>query len=213
MTDLQALIANAISEALKPLNDSVTKLHNEVSSLIEQVEELNEELCKKDSEITRLESLVRDGLDEREQYSRRNNLRLFGVKETQNEDTDQLVLQVAEKLKVPLLKHHIDRSHRVGKAGDNPRPIIVKFVSYAQRRDMFLSKKLLKGSQVTIREDLTRARLDLLKGAVSKYSTKAVWSSDGVVMVNVGKPRPFRVKTESDLKKLLQMHPPASDES
>lgn len=76
---------------------------------------------------------------------------------------------------------------------------------------MFRHKKLLKGTNITIREDLTKMRLSLLKEAVSHYSTKAVWTSDGVILVNIGKARPVRVKTEGDLQKLLEKHPPGDN--
>ena len=172
------------------------------------MESLKEELAKKDVVINKLETEVMAALDEREQYSRRNNVRIFRVGETDNEDTYQLVIDVAAKLNVNLEYHHIDRSHRIGKVGDKPRPIIVKFVSYAERSAVFWNTRLLRGTNITTREDLTKVRLSLLKEAVSHFSTKAVWSSDGVVLVNAGKASHFRVKTEGELKKLLEKHPP-----
>ena len=208
--DLQMIISEAISSALKPLKDSVANLQNEVSSLKETVENLKVELVNRDEHIQRLETIVADGLDEREQYSRRNNLRIFGIQERKNgdEDTDKLEIEVAAKMGVSLEPCHIDRSHRVGKISENPRPIIVKFVSYAERREVFAAKKQLKGTRITVREDLTKTRLDLLKRAVSHYSRNAVWTSDGVILVNVDKQRPFRVKTDNDLQKLLRKFPP-----
>ena len=54
----------------------------------------------------------------------------------------------------------IDRSHRVGvRNNDRPSPIIIiKFVGYCKHDEMFRSKKNLKATGVTIREDLTKAR-------------------------------------------------------
>ncbi|KAK3921113.1 Protein unc-13-like protein C [Frankliniella fusca] len=208
--DLQELIAQSVGEALKPLQSSVTKIQKELSSLRQQVDTMKEELVSKDAEIVQLKTVVKDGLDEREQYSRRKNLRIFGIEETDREDTDKLVIDLADKIGVSLQNSHIDRSHRVGKVGENPRPIIVRFVSYAERREVFTSKKKLRGTGIIVREDLTKLRLDLLKKAVSKYSPKAVWTSDGTILVNIGKTRPFRVKTESDLEKLFHKHPPSN---
>jgi hypothetical protein len=208
---LQSLITQSVASALKPVQDSMGKLQKEVTGLRKQVESLKEELAKKDVVINKLETEVMAALDEREQYSRRNNVRIFGVAEKDNEDTNQLVVDIAAKLNVQLEDCHIDRSHRIGKVGDMPRPIIVKFVSYAERSAVFRSKKLLRGTKITIREDLTKMRLSLLKEAVSLYSTKAVWSSDGVILVNVGKDRPFRVKTAGDLENLVEKHPPGDN--
>lgn len=169
------------------------------------MESLREQVNKKDDEILELH----ERLDERDQYSRRNNLRIFGVAETPKEDTDKLVLDVAKKINVDIDKNQIDRSHRIGKAGSKPRPIIVKFIGYAPRKALFVSKKALKGSGITIREDLTKNRLDLMKRAVEAYSERNVWTFDGVVMVKVGDIRPIRVKCNSDLDSLLERYPPS----
>ncbi|XP_034231494.1 protein unc-13 homolog C-like [Thrips palmi] len=207
--DLQLMITQAVGAAMKPLQDSVNTLQLEITSLRETVEKLSEELADKDQQIQQLETAVKVGLDEREQYSRRNNVRIFGVKEQSNEDTNNLVIDLAKKMGVHLEHYHIDRSHRIGKAGERPRPIIVKFVSYAERSSLFSAKKRLKGTGVTIREDLTKMRMDLLKTAVSHYSNNAVWTIDGVILVKVNKDRPFRVRSDGDLNKLMKNHPPS----
>ncbi|KAE8741065.1 hypothetical protein FOCC_FOCC013403 [Frankliniella occidentalis] len=149
--------------------------------------------------------------EELEQYGRRNNVRIFGIAEQRNENTDQLVLDLAKKLKVNIQLNNIDRSHRVGKPmGSTPRPIIVKFTSYASKKAVFQAKKLLKGTRTTVREDLTRERLALLKEAIRNYSEKNVWTSDGVIMIKVGEnTRPLRVRNDAELSSMLERHPPS----
>jgi len=151
-------------------------------------------------------------LDELEQYGRRNNVRIFGVQENDNEDTNAIVEKVASKMNVSLPDSAIDRSHRIGSKGAFPRPIIVKFTSYAYRSEVFFNKKRLKGTKITVREDLTKTRLKLLKDAAKSYSERNVWSIDGVIMVNVGLRRPARVKCQEDLQTLLEKHPPNDDQ-
>jgi len=207
--DLKRLIAGVVQSALDPLQKSIKSLSTNVGTVQKEVAALTVRLAEKDAEIEQLHTMVLVGLDEREQYSRRNNLRIFGVKEEASEDTDQLVMDVASKVNVDISVGSIDRSHRVGKVtAGKPRPIIVKFVSYADRREVFHNKKQLKNSSITIREDLTKYRLNLLRRAVSAYSMRNVWSADGVILVKVNSSRPYRIKTESDLKKLMEKYPP-----
>ena len=93
------------------------------------------ELKKQVDDLTQSSSHQRDALDEYEQYSRRNSLRIWiKEKETPGEVTNRVVTDYAKKLEVELQPGDIDRTHRVGKLGDKPRPIIVKFTSYAVRR-------------------------------------------------------------------------------
>lgn len=204
-SELEALIARAVQEATKSLENSITNLKTEVS-------ELREEIFAKDKRIDELEtqySELESKLDGLQQYGRRNNLRIFGVKESESENTDALVQAVAKSMGIELQPSAIDRSHRLGRQGrsNQPRPIIVKFVSYADRNRVFMAKRQLKGTEVTVREDLTQMRLQVLKSAVKAYTMKNVWTSDGVIKVNVGLKYPFSVRNMEDLDDLLLKHP------
>lgn len=211
ITDLQILISDAVQAAIKPVTESVRKLEKEMTKMREDMVQLQGEIVKRDKEIRNLKCTVEMKLDEREQYSRRNNLRIFGIKENNDEKTDEIVLGVAEKLGVKLDIYSIDRSHRIGKKGKYPRPIIVKFISYAIRSELFTRKKKLKGSGITLREDLTKPRFTLLKRAIVAYTDRCVWTSDGVIMVKSGDHKPFKVRCSDDLDSLIERHPPSSD--
>ncbi|KAK3910875.1 LINE-1 retrotransposable element ORF1 protein [Frankliniella fusca] len=198
-------LVQLISECLKPVQSDIKEVKDDVDSLRTDIEFLTSKLSEKDKII---EGLQRR-LAEQEQYARRNNLRIFGVDESQQkEDTDKLVMDVARRIGVQIDKSQIDRSHRLGKPGPKPRPIIVKFIGYSPRRSMFTAKKALKGSGITIREDLTRERLELLKEASEAYNQRNVWTQDGVVMVKIGDFRPKRLKSIDELHALLEIHPP-----
>ena len=62
------------------------------------------------------------------------------------------------------------------------RPIIVKFISYNDRREIFNNKKRLKGTGVSIIESLTSERMQQLKIARDQFGFKDVWSIDGRIM-------------------------------
>ena len=163
---------------------------------------LQQKIEDRDCEIRKLRTELDLKTDQLEMYSRRNCLRIFGLEEKEGENTDDMVLNVAKKISVDLSLNDIDRSHRVGRkfAGKN-RPIIVKFVSYRKRREVFQSKRQLKGQKITIREDLTRQRLDVLHAAISRFQMRNVWTEDGQIVVNTGTGR-FRVQTMAELNSL-----------
>ena len=83
---------------------------------------------------------LRDEMDSMEQYSRRNCLVVHGVPESKK-DTGEALLEVFnDRLNVRVTPQCIDRSHRLGRqqpSTDKPRPVIVKFVSYETRRQVF----------------------------------------------------------------------------
>ena len=61
----------------------------------------------------------------------------LNTKEEDVENTDEIVVNVAKKLGVDIECSDISRSHRVGRPGSKPRPILVKFVS-EQKKGRFL---------------------------------------------------------------------------
>lgn len=160
----------------------VTELQKTISENTSVITELKRSIEEKDKKINCLESK----LDDLEQYSRRQCLRIFGIEESRQENTDQIAVEIAEKVGVQLSVQDIDRSHRIGVRGERPRPIILKFTSYRKRSEVFKSKKALKGSGVTIREDLTKTRYNVLQAAINKYGFQSVWTMDGAIIIKVG---------------------------
>ena len=106
-------------------------------------------------------------MDGIEQYSRRNCLLLHRVPESVDEDCRKVAINFfKDNLNHDVSLSEIDRAHRLNRrkpsAGgkQSPRPLIVKFVSYASRSYIFSIKKRLKGSSFSITESLTPTRLD-----------------------------------------------------
>jgi hypothetical protein len=157
---------------------------------------------QRDLDLLRLE--LDKKADEQEQYSRRNSLRLFGVAEREKENLDAIVTGLCcNKLKTKVTMDDIDRCHRVGRASEGrPRAIIVKFVSYRKRAEVFRAKRSLRGSKITMREDLTSSRLKLLKIAIEKFGLKQVWTADGKVVVLAKDGKKHFIQTVSELEKV-----------
>ncbi|KAK5645249.1 hypothetical protein RI129_006549 [Pyrocoelia pectoralis] len=154
------------------------------SQFTEQLLSVRTEVDTTKKQVSELEYKI----DDLEQYTRRNNLRIFGVTEERNENKDVKLKQLFEsKLGIKINTVDIDRSHRVGKnVGPRPRAIIVKFVSYRVRQQIFNNKKRLKGTEFTIKEDLTKNRSEVLAAASEKFGRQQVWSIDGRIMVSTG---------------------------
>ena len=83
-----------------------------------------------------------------------------------------------------ILKTALDRSHRIGnpKTKKKSRPIIVKFVQYYGRRNVFVYKKCLKSKGKSITESLTAFRMQKLKNARDEHGFFNVWTVDGKIM-------------------------------
>ena len=93
------------------ISDLVTSVVNGViaglKSTISSLEKENSDLRKKIVDL-------KGRADAAEQYIRRNSLRVAGIPEETNEDTDKIILGLASTLNVDMELADIDRSHRVG---------------------------------------------------------------------------------------------------
>ena len=113
-----------------------------------------------------------------EQYSSRNCILIHGLKEEQNESTDDRVLELfREELHEDISLVDLDRTHRIGKkrhSNSKPRLVIVKFAWYNIREKVFKSKKRLKEKNISITENLTGYRMSVLSEAREKFGFKNV---------------------------------------
>ena len=159
-------------------------------------DDLEKEIKKKDEKINQLNKTIENlvekqkrlssKIDDLEQYSPRNYLVLHVVNESNDENTDEIIIKTfSEELGVEIKEADLDRSHRLGKPkrkDNKPRPIIVKFARCAVRREIVMNKRKLKGKLLLMAESLTSSRMQSLGDAQRKYGVRNVWTSDGRVM-------------------------------
>ena len=115
---------------------------------------------------------MEESIDAQKQYSQRNCLLLHGIQETKGEDTDNIVLEVLNNdLDLNILKTALECSHGISnpKSKKKLQPIIVKFVQYYYRRDVFMNEKCLKCKSKSITESLTAFRVQKLKNARDQH--------------------------------------------
>ena len=122
-----------------------------------------------------------------------------------------------DKLKLTNIKPwHIEAAHRVGKrkAGHN-RPIIVKFVSRKNKRDVIQNRKLLKNVQpkIIIVEDLTKAKYSLFQCTLDHPGTLEAWTSEGSIFAKDAAGAVHQIEQKADLSKMppiLENNPASS---
>ena len=112
---------------------------------------------------------------------------LHGIPENKNEKTDDLCLATTnEHLELAITEVDIECTHTIGKprdVGQKLRPIIVKFVRYNDRKNVFNRKKKLKGKNISIMENLTATQMKKLKEARGEiHEFKNVRTSDGKIL-------------------------------
>ena len=191
-------IRNEINDFKQIMEREQQELKSSIQFISDQYDSLktsqdtNEEKCvtlkSEDICMKRTISNLFNKIDKLEQYSRRNCLLVNGIKEvyppnenvseetgelSPQENTDIAVLLLFnEKLGVDVHIKDIDRTHRIGRQKQKDKdalPIIVKFSNYNTRQKVFQAGRKLKGTQITIVENLTSKRVAILSKATNKF--------------------------------------------
>lgn len=191
-------VVEAISSQISKI--VLNQLETFLQAHTDKINDLQKQVESKENEIRQLREEIETKCDDQEQYSRRNNIRVFGIPESDSECCDELVLNVCKIVGSDTSLRDIDRCHRVGpKSPGKARPIIVKFTSYRARQEVFRNKRKLKGSGTTIREDLTSTRLAILKAAVERFQLANVWTESGDIIIKKPSGQKIRVRHMKEL--------------
>ena len=122
-------------------------------------------------------------IDRLEQYSRRDNVKVIGIPETEGEDCVKKIQELASEIGVDMKDTDISVAHRVKSKGKKGNPIIVRFVRRESKIQMMMNKKKLKeqNKEIYIQEDLTQLRSRLLWTVKKDEGTEAAWLRDGKI--------------------------------
>ena len=180
-------------------------LTDKLDTLTKKISQLNERLEKKDKYIAALKARLSSceaGLDQLEQYSRRTNLRFFGIPDAQTGEntTGKLLSIVNETMGVtpPIVSADVVTSHRLGRRVPGAdiqtrlRPVIVKFATAHVRDVVIRARHRLResgdGPTVYVNEDLTRRRAALAKKTRQLKKSRKVndcWTCNGKVVIKI----------------------------
>lgn len=171
---------NKILKCVEKTNEGIMELNSKFDNLDREVNKLKSVTLKNTLDI----NTIIKKMDDLEQYSRNNNIRVYGLQEKPNENTHDSILKIINDiLKISnITSGDIEKSFRIGKANvEKPRAIFVKFKSHQNKVDVYGNKNKLKGTKITIREDLTKQRIQILNEKIEKYGKKNVWTLEGKI--------------------------------
>ena len=178
-------VVKSLASKIKVLEDCKS-VHENVTT------RLQEDNLQLHNKIKSLEERIDDG----EQRSRNQCLLIHGIAENDEEDTDTVAVGIINN-ELEILEFTasgLHNSHRLGPKKNRrntrntevkPRPIIIRFVYYRDRYDVFKNKSKLKGKNMYITENLTKSRVLLYQAAKEAYGKQNVWTSGGRVVTKV----------------------------
>ena len=225
----QQVSENSVTQSLIHALKDPEVIHRLVGALRDEIRAgfkaelklLNAKIQERDVKIRELEEKV-EGL---EMYGRRNGVRIYGVPETPHENTDNIVLKLADEIEANIPPHALGRSHRVGPTtAPKPRPIIAKFVGHNFKVNFMRNKRKLRKDDdeddesvqdgppkppprppIFVNEDLTSKRAGWAKKARGWRKSKKIkdtWTRDGVLFVKTNQDEIKRANCDRELDDL-----------
>lgn len=217
MEELKKLLRSNERE-LKELKASLDKANKQNALLLK---ELLGTKTKLNEQTERIDSLI-ELLDNLEQYSTKNSLKIHGIPENIYTSTEEVVLKVAEAVNVPVAAEDIEISHKLRRR-NGMKPIIVKFCNHKVKSRLYKERTKLKSVKISdlypsyasaatkqnrifINENLTPYRADLVRQANDMKADgllSSVWTVDGKVFVKTSPSgNPVRIYSEDHLDEL-----------
>ncbi|KAK3889169.1 hypothetical protein Pcinc_006743 [Petrolisthes cinctipes] len=161
-----ASMESKISDITRSLDFS----HAETVDLKGEVKLLQQTKRENNTIIEGLKNRVEDvmqRMNNQEDYSRRNNIRISGFKESPNGETweqtaEQVSTLIQDKLQLPSAK--LEHARRVGPVTRlAPRTIVARFEHFGDREAVTRNSRKLKGTGIFINEDLCPASQENVK--------------------------------------------------
>lgn len=187
-------LLKASTENSQALNESEMTAVKVMQLLLPAVNVLSSTMIIKncavqDAKIEKIYSAVRlnaYAIDNQNQYSRRENLRIAGINEEEGEDLFSVLVTICDAMNLKLNKSDIVSCHRVGKKGiqNNNRTVIMRTTRDFKAK-IFANKKGLHGKpdfkNIYFNDDLTTLKFKLFQIVRKLDNVKAAHTRDGKI--------------------------------
>ena len=201
-------INNQICEIEQKHKDEVYQLKEQIAGLNLDNETLREKLAERAKEMREMKEVVKVTRDAavdaqtrsnyNEQYSRKTNIKFFGVNEGAREKTSEIVINMLKSVaKVDLKEDGIVAVHRIPGKGDD-RPILLKVKNSEIKARIMRARPVFKKSKNGYRlaDDVTQLNSKLIDTLNKHPLIDQAWYFNGSVY---GKPVDCETRIKFDL--------------
>lgn len=178
---IEAEVVRKVDEKMAEVNTRLDLLTYENVKLREEVDELKEQTS--DNETTAKAAIQKANM--KEQYSRKNNIKIMGVPEDGEETEDRLIENINHILEtkagVPLNRNSVMAIHRIpGKSG-MPKPVLLKLRNNNDKSKIMKKRKEMKQGGYRLVDDVTKENTKLINRLNLHKDIDSAWYFNGSV--------------------------------
>ena len=212
------------SIVISELRDRLVQVEGNVYDLQEENLKLKKHIDKIEKDNTSLQAavhrerarvdLVSKNINNIEQYTRANNIRIFGlddrdIQESNTQTEAKVKKLLGLKLGITLENRDIEACHRLGRFSPSAnRPVICRFTNRKLKVAALTNRRKLKGTQIVLTEDLTQFNHNKLKEMKTLECVDQAWVRDGKLIIksqnNVIKTIPWDTPCQENLFELVK---------
>lgn len=222
--DLAKTVSDTVDGKLVPLWETVGELEKDQDELSKELRELVDRVAKLEAENVNLRKAAQESLrmcNDMEQYTRKYSFRVTGWKAVEENPATSIVTLLQQKLHMASVNlADIAIAHPLPKpthsSPDEPSPIYFRLSNLNLRQEILKKRKVLKGSGVAIRDDLTKLNVQLLNRVNPNKceNVDSSWFHNGKVLLRPkGVNKTVQIRPFQDLAEVLSESTSASAHS
>nr|CAI5847681.1 unnamed protein product [Callosobruchus analis]CAI5857722.1 unnamed protein product [Callosobruchus analis]CAI5869483.1 unnamed protein product [Callosobruchus analis] len=209
--DIKVIIKETISELFADenfINILVGKLEHKLETrlCIPDMKQKMDELQKEMVLLKHQNKQLQGEVDKLNQHIKRKSLIIHGIKENGDEDIRSIITKVfKDRLNTNIPSEELENCFRIGKKHNGKRPVLTTFRQQSTKWTLLKNRKALKGTGITITEDMTTENFNLLKKAKEQLGQENVWFYGGHIKGKLGNTK-YTIDSEDDIHRLKRKY-------
>ena len=206
-TKLILLVEKQVEEQLK---EKTTELNNRLDYMVYENSEIKDKLDKMEKELQKERENTQYAIEKsnyNEQYSRKNNTKILGVRnmadETEDKLTEVVINMVKEKANVDLDPADIVAIHRIPSKHE-PKPVLIKLRNTTVKTCLMRQRKVMKQQGNKLVDDVTRRNTELINRLLSHEKIESAWFFNGVIYGKTSDGRKHKFDLFSNINEVLK---------
>ncbi|KAK3101169.1 hypothetical protein FSP39_022471 [Pinctada imbricata] len=200
--DIEEEVKTRVQQFQSSYNNEIQNLKEKIQAINLENENLLTKLNRCEHENAALKQRVKENegkitkaliqSNHNEQYSRKTNIKIIGLKEERSENTKEVVKKVfLEKGGIEVEDNEITAVHRIPGRREDHRPILIKFRNTDAKSKVMRKRRMIKeaGGGIRLVDDVTKMNTELITRLKNHDKISGAWYFNSYVYGQHGNKR------------------------